>query len=336
MVGCSNDEFIDSVSEEFDENGIAVVTLSDGKINASQTRAGIGEEKVLKFRDYTALNKFEDRLSNLGDDERLKLVNNYGIKSLHNVAIDADSELEIIGENAYNEADFASKYEQYKAKYNGVLISNTIDSTDLSLYVPDGDNVKSFIGNAKGKYLVGNQIMNINLKNNVPESVARLASINANHTLAAGTYPVNSSVYSPKSGKKVYLDTYMTGDRVWVKMHCRKKMWYGWKNDPHRFYYFDTRLKNISYLIKGAYGQDVVVDCPPRYIFENNVKDGFSIIIGKINGDMVVGHIYAWTDMTSEHGEDGKQIIEKLGQYMIPKCLDEKAQIIRVELKAVR
>ena len=51
---------------------------------------------------------------------------------------------------------------------------------------------------------------------------------------------------------------------------------------------------------------------------------------------MVVGHIYAWTDMTSEHGEDGKQIIEKLGQYMIPKCLDEKAQIIRVELKAVR
>ncbi len=68
-------------------------------------------------------------------------------------------------------------------------------------------------------------------------------------------------------------------------------------------------------------------------------ENGIAVVTlsdGKINGDMVVGHIYAWTDMTSEHGEDGKQIIEKLGQYMIPKCLDEKAQVIRVELKSVR
>ena len=72
------------------------------------------------------------------------------------------------------------------------------------------------------------------------------------------TAPTNYSILKPKKGKRVCnLQAYMINIGMWVRMHCEKEMWYGWKNDPNRTYYLVTSLNNITYLGQGKYGQEV-------------------------------------------------------------------------------
>ena len=111
-------------------------------------------------------------------------------------------------------------------------------------------------------------------------------------------------------------------------MFCKKKMWYGWKNDPHRSYYFDTYFgMNFSYLMLGKYGQEIVTSRLPRFVFNRNVKRGFSIILGKVtSGYTLSGEIHTWTDMTSERDAKGKEIIISDKGYSYPKCIEVNSQ----------
>lgn len=330
MMACSNDEFSIKHSEN-SLNEISTVMVRGENVYEMGTRAILDDtQPALRFKDNNALLRFEAKLNDLSDDEKIAIVSKYGISTLHDIAKAADEELELLGQSASSEEEFRELYAKYKQKYDGILISNDIDKSDLTLYVPEEDNVKSYISNVNQIYVVGDKVVKANLNDNLSESMVRLSST----TTTASTLPINTSVYSPKSGKKVYFDAYMVGIRMWVKMHCKKKMWYGWKNDPAREYFFDSHVNNFVYLGKGQYGQEVETPRLPRYIFNNNVKEGFNIILGRSSSNAnITGEIYTWTDMTSEHDADGKDITEKLDGYIVPKCLKSKAHIIMINLK---
>ena len=40
-----------------------------------------------------------------------------------------------------------------------------------------------------------------------------------------------------------------------------------------------------------------------------------------------------WCDYTSEHDKNGNDITEKVGDFVMPKCLESKAQIVKVEIQ---
>lgn len=330
MVACSSDDLQVEGIDDSAQNASGITTvLVNGNEVVKGTRSSGEGDLALSFKDYSSLNKFEERLAKMSDQEKMEMVKKFGVSSLHELQQTADDELEEIGNNSRTEDEFRLSYNQYLRKYEGLLISNYMDGSDLNLYVPDGDNIKSFISNQNQIYVVGDKVIKADLKEQLPRVATQLLSVNTN------SLPTNSAVFSPKSGKRVYLETYLINTRSHVKMHCRKKMWYGWKNDPSRSYYFDSFItSDFVYLSQGQYGQEIASPRLPRYIFNNNVKDGFDIILGKINGgSSVVGKIYAWTDMTSEYDASGKDVTETINGMIVPKCLQSKAHVINVKLE---
>ena len=329
LVACDNDEQ-NSLDQPKPESTVSAVMVKDGKIVSTQTRASENMGTVaLKFKDEASLVSFKEYLSNETDAEKQKTLMSYGVRTLHDLAEQADDELEKIGEEASSEEQFRSLYNVYKAKYNGLLISNRHDSTDLTLYVPDEDNVESYIANNEGVYVVGNTVVKANLNNDVSTSVIKMSK-----AFMSDNIPTNSSVFKPNKYKKVYLDAYMINTKMGVRMHCKKKMWYGWKNDLDRAYYLVTRLKNITYLAQGKYEQEVSKSLLPMFIFDNHkkVQNGFNIILGKVNGDRITGSLYAWTDLTIDRDPKGNIIMVQEGERTHPKGSVEKAQIVNINL----
>lgn len=332
VSSCSNelpvndDEFV----RNDEKNDISVVYINNGN---AISRAALNGGAALCFKDSLILNNFKDSLRKMTDFEKENVINKYGVKNLYDIAEKAENELEEIGEKAKSEDEFKKLYAEYVKKYKGKLIQNDMDNEDLDLYVPDEDNIMSYIGNEQGIYVVGNKICNANLSKDLSESTKRLTKAVRNNN----SVPVNTFVYSPKKHKRVYFDAYMQNDKMRVKMFCKKKMWYGWKNDSNRSYYFDTNLSNFIYLRAGMYGQEVPTGPMPRYIINKNAQKGFDFILGKIpNYDYVTGEIDTWTDMTSEHDSKGNDITETKNGYIVPKCLKSKAKTVKIYLKQRR
>lgn len=334
MASCSDSiESQDTPIAETDMPNISTVIISNEKIVSELSTRSTDEkgEKALRFKDYASYISFKSSLENESNSECENIVRKYGVTSLHELAHVADEELEKIGNEAISEQEFHKLYEKYKSKYAGYLITNPYDPTDLTLYVPDEDNIETYIANTKGVYVIGNQVVRAKTTNNVSESVFRMSKALA---MPNSDIPTNSSVYKPEKKKRVYLDAYMINIRMWVKMHCQKKMWYGWKNDPNRSYYIVTALNGITYLSTGKYGQEVPTDPLPMFVFDNHnkVKNGFNIILGRINGSKITGTIYAWTDLTIEYDSQGNIITVRDHGQIHPKGLIEKAQAINIDL----
>lgn len=331
LVACDNDEQ-NSLDSPKPESTVSAVMVKDGKIVSTQTRASENMGTVaLKFKDEASLVSFKEYLSNETDAEKQKTIMSYGVRTLHDLAEQADDELEKIGVEASSEEQFRSLYNVYKAKYNGLLISNKHDSTDLTLYVPDEDNIDSYIANTNGVYVVGKRVVKVNLRNDVPETIVNASK--AFKSLNSKTF-TNFSVFRPNKFTRVFLQASMSDIKVRVQMHCDKKMWYGWKNDPSHSYYLSPKLNNIVYLAQDSYGHETPINTLSMFVFDNKntVKGSLDIILGKINGQRITGTLYAWTDLTAEHDSNGKMIMVTENGVMHPKCLVEKAQIINVDL----
>jgi len=333
FTSCNNEE---SLGETSNSQNVKTVWVANGEIFENQTRATQDDAvPALCFKDKTSLRLFKEQLQNMTDEEKMKVIGKYGIKNPHNIANIADDELEKIGEETHNESEFKALYNQYVEKYKGILIRNTIDPTDYSLYVPDEDNMETFICNQQGVYVVGNEIQKADVSNQLSESTQKAArALMGNNTLAATSDGTNTLVYRPRSNLKIYFEAYMPNIYLWVKMYAQKHMWYGWKNDPNRKYYFHSDISmNFAYLAKGQYGQDVIVSPLPLYCFERNVKNGFNIILGKItSGNRLTGNFMIWSDNDTEYDADGKQITEVVGGMVVPKCLPEKAHNVKLDL----
>lgn len=308
MMACSNLDEQDSTSSVSEEPEVKVVYIENNSISDAKTR-GNEDNLAFSFSSMRAYSDFKNKISNMDEVQRSNYLKQFGVKTLKELELIADDELEMIGNTALNEDDFRQKYEAYKQKYSGILISNNEDSSDLSLYAPNGDNIDTYIANINHQFVINNQIVKANLEPKVDCVMNRVNSVST-PMLSNNNYPINSGSWSPKSGKKVYFEAKRDFQEVTFSAHARKKMWYGWKNDPHRTYYFCASLSNFVYYMAGVAGQRVEMGNPlSMYVFENGVNNGFSTQFGRAihtNFGDVNGRVLLWTDMTVEYDSDGK------------------------------
>lgn len=99
LVACDNDEQ-NSLDPPKPESTVSAVMVKDGKIVSTQTRASENMGTVaLKFKDKdeASLVSFKESLSNETDAEKQKILMSYGVRTLHDLAEQADDELEKIG-----------------------------------------------------------------------------------------------------------------------------------------------------------------------------------------------------------------------------------------------
>ena len=335
LFSCTNDDSLSTTSDSTtDKNGIEVVEVSNGNVVQGTRTLGNGE-LALKFDSEASFLKFKNDLLNKSSFARAETISKYGIKNLYDLADDADEELEKIGNEATSLSDFNAKYSEYKKKYEGLLVADVLDNSDVSLYVPNSELPESYIANKEGYFVVGNEVRKISVNSAIYPTLSSVPTQKAlsQEGTVAGT---NKVEFRPSNNRKIYFEAYAQGYYLRVKMHAKKHMWYGWKNDPHRQYFFDSYLgNNFAYLGQGKYGQEIIVDRLPRYIFNNKkaVKKGFDIILGKrLTAAKFTGEFHVWSDLTSEHDKDGNDITEKVGNYVIPKCLESKAQIVKIDI----
>ena len=100
LVACDNDEQ-NLLDPPKPESTVSAVMIKDGKIVSTQTRASENMGTVaLKFKDEASLASFKRSLSNETDAEKQKNIMSYGVRTLHDLAEQADDELEKIGVEA--------------------------------------------------------------------------------------------------------------------------------------------------------------------------------------------------------------------------------------------
>lgn len=163
--------------------------------------------------------------------DQLSIINLYDLERI------ADEELNKIGEEATSEVDFKNKYEKYLSKYKGKLIRNPYDSEDLTLYVPDGNNVQSYLANTPKKIVIGNSVKTIKLDNDLSDTEKLLYS--ELPVPKSSIYPVDYAGKVIKGKKKTAYAVRTSPVRlIKVSVGCQKKMWYGWKRDSNRDIYY--------------------------------------------------------------------------------------------------
>lgn len=334
MVACSNDDETAFSSNEMSEP-ISTVIVDNGVVaNAKACATVLGSEgNALRFENENALMAFKAKLENMSDDAKMRMMAKYNVSNLHELAKQADEELEILGNSATSEDEFRQMYAAYVQKYRGKLVQNTSDETDLTLYVPNEDDVETYIANENGEYVVGDEVKTVSLnESQTPASAASVASVMA---ASADNTNVNIANFKPEKNKKIHVEAYMRGARMWVKMSAKKKMWYGWKNDSHRYYMVEFHISNnVTFLYSNKNGAEIEGECMPRYYYKQDVENGFNKIFCKINsGSTITGYINTWTDLTSEHDSNGNQIMETIRNISVPKCLAKKAGVVKIQLK---
>lgn len=322
LTSCSNE--IDSPDSQNDYsiemNAPAVVYVKNGVIASSNGRATVDNGvATLAFKTDRQFYEFYEEFQSLSDEQKWSKINLLGVKNIYDLAINADTELDSIGENAASENDFREKYEDYVEKYKGILIRNYEDATDLTLYVPEDLTDICFIANECGEYVIGGEVKKVELAETLPESVLALNQVS---TLAEEEN-INSYSYKPKSGKRVKFSIDRKYDTVKISMSTQKKMWYGWKNDPHREYIIEPHFTSGNFKLR-----------VPYYIrYWAKSKNGINDEWGDVtDANPLSGTIYTWTDMTAETDENGDMIIEDFYGSQGPRCLYEKSKTVTVYL----
>jgi hypothetical protein len=350
FVACQNEEILDreSVNEE-NETSIQLVLIEEGSvIPFSQARSEVGKQSyALKFADEDVYASTMAYLEGLSSNERIAFVKGFGLESLQELSVIADAELEIIGTNASNEADFREKYKAYKDKYAGILVANSYDTDDLSLYVPDGDNLNTYLINNTKNIVVGNEIRYIELVNDMGESDKNSFTYceqNMESRVAAWYTNEFNVKYADNNKKLIFSVTIPEPAKQEMKVHigAQKKMWYGWKRDTAREFYFESYLDNFIYLAYNGTTPPVSVPRSQRYCYKD--CDGqVNLILGKkgtLTSSPISGKMYIWTDLIAEKDANGNLLSEYVsvwnGSQMVSvpvvKCLESKAFGVNVNL----
>ena len=351
FVACQNEE-IATQNSETNINGPRIQLMQvvdeqivpvDGKTRTVVTDA----DYVLKFDSQDTYDVTLAQLESMSVEERLAFAKEYGLQSLQEIAVIADEELETIGEEATDEADFREKYEAYKNKYAGILIPNPYDSSDLSLYVPDGDNLSTYLINDKCSIAIGDEITKVQLNHDmaksdkacfVPQETALAAtSSQYNEVWYNNNFSVSNYVKSKKLTFRIEIVDPGAGS-IGVHIGAQKHMWYGWKRDDNREFYYSPSLSNALYQV--VYNDHLVpVDQAERYCHKGGKLD---VVIGKKNDvrNATTGTVLVWSDCIAEKDANGnfqyesKKILNgmKLVSTNVPKCLESKAFHVRVNL----
>lgn len=231
FIACQNEDVTTQISgDNAADTKIQLVELIDGNqvvpVVKGARSANMDADYALKFDSKATYNATLEQLEKMSTEERLAFIKDYGLQSLQELAQVADKELETIAKGASDETDFRVKYERYRAKYDGILIPNQYDSEDLSLYVPDGDNMSTYLTGKNNIIVIGNQISNILLSQDLSNS-DKAVFVPKVQSRASG----DLNGFQVKNGSKKTTCSISLSTNLLVNVHVgfQKKMWYGWK-----------------------------------------------------------------------------------------------------------
>ena len=112
LAACENDEQLPFKTAN-SLPAVSTVMVSHGKIVNFQTRASNTMGQVaLRFKDSESLRSYRQSLENKTEGEKIKSVEALGVNTLHEIALQADDELERIGNTAISEKQFRDFYEK--------------------------------------------------------------------------------------------------------------------------------------------------------------------------------------------------------------------------------
>jgi hypothetical protein len=348
-VSCQNEDLVTKGAGAVNAKIQLVQVTDNGQfIPVSDGARSVDAEAsyALQFDSKMTYDAAIKQLETMSDEEKLAFAERYGLQSLQQLAVVADEELEQIGAEATSEADFRKKYEAYKEKYAGILITNPYDSSDLSLYVPDGDNVSTYLMNANGMVAIGDAVEIMQLKNEMSKSDKAcfglqksnfVETMNYNEEWYTNDFSVSNYVKSKKLTFRIEIVGPGDGSTQ-IHIGAQKHMWYGWKRDDNRELYYTPRLSNMYY--QGVVnGHLVPFPQAERYCHKGGKLE---IVIGKKNvlSQPVTGTVLVWSDCIAEKDANGnflyesKQILNggKLETALVPKCLESSAFHVRVNL----
>ena len=261
-------------------------------INGTTTRSSVEGELALQFISESDYQSTITEISHMTAKERLEYVDNF--ISLQKLANEADMELDEIGAVATSEADFRTKYAQYVEKYSEKLITNKYDVEDLTLYVPDGDNLSTYLINENKKVVIGNEVKEISLNNDMSSSEK---AVFAADTRAGAT---NQFTFKEtKDGKKTTGSvTLEASSGIFVHVGCQKKLWYGWRRDTHRDIFFQLSASPMYYTLPNAIGEPYRLNSVQYHAFHDNGGDYKFATGGLQPGNRILsGNLRVWTDM---------------------------------------
>ena len=328
-MSCQEEEINTQIGSSTPQNLQIVQITNQGEIipiNGTTTRSAVEGELALQFISESDYQSTITEISHMTAKERLAYVDNF--TSLQKIADEADKELDEIGAAATSEADFRKKYAQYVEKYSGKLITNKYDAEDLTLYVPDGDNLSTYLINENKKVVIGNEVKEISLNNDMSDSEKAVFTTKAISNEASG-----KNIHGKQ--KTTYGVTLKQNTMLNIHIGFQKKLWYGWKRDNHRdaYYYFDASPFQYNYWLKpDAKDAPLLqrnITCPDIYFFENegtiDYESGY--IVG--GSKVLTGKLYVWTDYTVETSTKRyKQVVKKYKMFLneeMPICDKNKA-----------
>lgn len=269
-------------------------------IDNSKTRSSIQGETALQFASEADYQLSLKEIYDMQSCNRLAYVDANDFISLQELAMKADEELEEIANTATSESDFITKYSQYVEKYKGLLITNKYDNEDLSLYVPDGDNVSTYLVNSSRKVVIGNEVKKISLSDDMSESDK---AVYAYTPLSGETNIFNFQNFIEDKKKTTGRVELKSTSEISVHVGCQKKTWLGWKRDNNRDVYFQLVASPMYFTLPNATGDPYNLDFVRFHAFHNDGKIDWSAGGLKPGATSLSGKISVWTDITANTSE---------------------------------
>lgn len=327
ITACSNlDESLNIELNSPEINEPTTIQVVDGQIHTFSVVNTDNANNALSFSNQESFNAFIEKLSNMGVEQRHELMRNYHIQTLYDIAKIADEELEKIGAEATSEQDFRQKYSKHLEKYKGILLRNTSDETDLTLYVPDSENIESYICNKNQIVVIGNRITKTKLKSIIPRYNSYMAEQPLSRYAPNPEYTTNKLTFEPNGDSKKHVHFEIARKQVLVRvtMYCRKKMWYGWKDDNDRIMVFHPEFDRNPNLKLDF------LEYEP-YCQESRTKMDFLMLRAYGNSNLT-GMAYLWTDYSVERDADGNIIPQIVNGIKVPVCDFNKARRVNINL----
>ena len=282
LVSCSSDDTENFLNDSAKSEVIKVAYID---ANGNIINSGDINNQVLCFASEAEYNDFVQKVKQLPNEEKMNVFNNLGFTNLKKIEAIADKELDSIGENCSNEAEFRSKYTRYVNKYAASLEINKFDSSDLSLYVPasSDEEVDPYIVGANKTVVINGQVRKINFKSEMNTAAKRLygsksstsqvvdvnmdqngrKKINSSLIKATGTNGVIKWVTSSIKIitnfhiEKIKNSNFTGFDRKgYLYFGAQKSMWYGSKRTSRPMFFKLEKLNGCGF----TYGYDTYSD----------------------------------------------------------------------------
>lgn len=340
LIACQDDETIGEKVNFANSNSVQLVEITENNeiIPVTSTRSDAGSASNLALR-FASEEDYQKTLRNIESRDisyRLRFSDSLGLTSMQKLLQLADEELENIGANALSENDFRDKYNVYKEKYAKYFVFNQVDKSDLSAYMPEGDKSASFVVGFGHQVVIGDKVMEIayNQKMCKNDSLLYASDLqvyeNNPDVVTRATnekIPVNNFIVKNGKKKTIFRFEPTRHNREFnVHFGAQKKMWYGWKRDPARDFYFKFGVSNFQYVVAGAAGHSVWTNVPEyNYSFLGSGGDTDVMTIGRGIGGDVSGNAYIWTDQTIERDANKNVALIKVNGKQYPKGDTNKA-----------